>query len=83
MYRPLVDLAYLEKSGMLQARVAHEPVTADMHDSQSQALSLPWTVSGMLKSSPLPPALWTIEPSVQTAVIGAANNLTIKAIWVL
>jgi hypothetical protein len=57
IYWPLLDRAYREKSGMLHARVAQLPVTADMELSHRYALVLPWTVSGKLKSSPLPPAL--------------------------
>ena len=76
IYWPLDDLAYREKSGMLHARVAQLPVTADMQLNQRYALVLPWTVSGMLKRSPLPPALWTIHPSVAIAVMGAATILT-------
>lgn len=32
MYCPLLDLAYLEKSGMLHASVDQVPVTEDMHE---------------------------------------------------
>lgn len=78
IYCPLLDLAYREKSGILQAKVAHEPVTADMEESQRYALVLPCTVSGMLKSSPEPPALCTIQPRVAIAVMGAATSLTMK-----
>lgn len=38
MYWPLLDFAYREKSGILQAKVAQDPVTADMDESQRYAL---------------------------------------------
>ena len=63
---------------MLQASVAQLPVTADMELSHRYALVLPETVSGRLKSWPLPPALWTIHPIVASAVTGAATSFTAK-----
>ena len=63
---------------MLQARVAQEPVTDDMHWSQSQALVEPETVAFKAKISPEPPALWMHQPMVASAAMGAAMSLVTK-----
>lgn len=78
MYWPLDDLAYLLKSGMLQASVAQDPVTADMQLSQRYAYVDPLTVGCRSNKFPLPPALWTHHARVATAVIGAAINFTMN-----
>ena len=61
---------------MLQARVDQEPVTADMELRKRYAFVLPETVAFRAKILPDPPALWTHQPIVARAVIGAATSLT-------
>lgn len=76
---PLLDFAYREKSGMLHASVAQEPVTEDIEVRNKYALVLPETVAFCAKIFPDPPALWTHHPIVARAATGVAIIFTMNS----
>jgi len=76
---PFEDLAYLEKSGILQANVHQVPVTADILERKRYDLVLPVTVARAANISPVPPALCMHQPIVPSAVIGVTMSFIIKS----